>query len=180
MEPRAPNLKARPRSWSSTTPQLPLTTSHPQLSSFSWLAQTLAFANFTVLRDPTRAIRCASVMKEPSTVSWSPLSKNLASSVLTLTDSPGAEKKLYSWPFRPRKSALPPWAKVICGSWMTWLATVPQGTSRCAWGISWAATGSRKARPSSSANRRDMAHRSFTPSVSGFDRKTEKLLKALW
>ena len=37
-------------------------------------------------------------------------------SVLTLTDRPGAERKLYSALWRPRKSARPPWAKLMIGS----------------------------------------------------------------
>ena len=41
-----------------------------------------------------RATKCTSVMKEPSTISLELRSLNVASSVLTLTARPGAEKKL--------------------------------------------------------------------------------------
>ena len=52
---------------------------------------------------PTSAVMCASVRKEPSTASWSAFILNDAFSVFRLTERPGAEKKLYSWPSRLRR-----------------------------------------------------------------------------
>ena len=64
--------------------------------------------------------RGASVMYEPSMVVLGHQGGvNVESSVLTLSASPGAVKKEKSPPSSPRKSALPPWAKLTCGSPLT-------------------------------------------------------------
>ena len=89
----------------------------PQLSSLSSDAQKETLANLRRGALPTSATKCASVMKEPWTISQPFLKKRkLASSVLMLTASPGAEKKAYIVLLRPRKSAWPPCAKWKCGS----------------------------------------------------------------
>lgn len=68
-------------------------------------AQKEKLAHFC-FEPPTRATTCASVMKEPSTVSLPPCSLNEASSVLMFTARLGADKKLYICPCLPvRKTA---------------------------------------------------------------------------
>ena len=70
-DPPLPRLKAWP-------PQLPFTTRQPQFSRLSSEAQKERLAHLR-FAPPTRATRCASVMKEPSTVSLPLCSMKVAS-----------------------------------------------------------------------------------------------------
>lgn len=93
--------------------QVPLMVCHPKLLSSSSEAQNEAVACFW---GDMRAITCASVRNDPLTMRAPSWILKTASSVLILTDRPGADRKLYSALWRPRKSAEPPNAKLICGS----------------------------------------------------------------
>ena len=86
LTPPGPRLKWCP-------PHEPPIIRQPQFASFSFDAQkeTLAHLRFV---PPTRATMCASVMKDPSTVSLPPCSLKEAASVFTFTARLGADKKL--------------------------------------------------------------------------------------
>lgn len=89
-------LPARPKAkW--CPPHVPLMTLQPVLNWLSSDAQKEAVARFR-FAPPTRATTCASVMKEPSTVRLPPCNLKVASSILTFTARPGAEKKQYCAP----------------------------------------------------------------------------------
>ena len=71
--------------------QVPFTTCHPKLLDESSAAINEAVASFC---GESCAVMCASVRKVPLMVRAPPCILKTASSVLTFTDSPGADRKL--------------------------------------------------------------------------------------